>query len=131
MILTVHIGGDAVSLGLFQPAPPEREPVLVRSASVPASEYPELRAVLRRFAAEELPRLTAAGVAVAGRVVHGRCIDPLPWEVEASQVAAALGGIPVELVDEAELRAERSLGARSPHRDLARRVARLSPRPAE
>lgn len=112
MILTAHL--TATSANLTLQALEHDGPRLLRSASVPAEQYPRLRPLLRRFAAEELPRLRAAAVAVASCVEDGHCREPLPWDVTAAQIAAALGLPAVDLMDEAVALGEAMLAGEAP-----------------
>jgi glucokinase len=124
LILAGEIGGGTTSLALFEAvgaAPGELR--LLRAATVANDEYPGLRPVVRRFAAQDLPRLTAACFVLAGQP---------PWPVEAAELAAAIGLPAVEVIDVPAARAEpagvpAASGAAAPATPLwgaARRAAR-------
>ena len=79
-ILAGAVSAEHTSLALFDE--PEGKLRLLRSASVPSGEHAGLRAILRRFAGEDLPRLAALSLAVSG--------SP-PWPLDAADLATAAG----------------------------------------
>jgi len=70
----------------------------------PSQNYPSAEWILGDFlaACNEL-KLAAFGIAVAGPVVDGRAkLTNVPWGVDATQISAALGGLPVALLNDFE-----------------------------
>jgi glucokinase len=109
VILVGEVGAERTSVALFEAAGEDLR--LLRAASVANEEYPGLRGIVRRFAAEDLPRLSRACFVVAGRP---------PWPVDGAELAAATGLPEVEVVREAIAPAAGS--ARGRLSELARRA---------
>lgn len=95
-VLAGDIGGTKTSLAIYNLDPAPR---LVRSARFP-SQGPALLPIVQQFLSAGDERLQAAGFAVAGPVVDGRCkTTNLPWELDAAQLSAALA-VPTALVND-------------------------------
>jgi hypothetical protein len=90
VILVGEVGAERTSVALFDAAGGELR--LLRAASVENGEYPGLRGIVRRFAAEDLAGLSRACFLVSGRP---------PWPVDDAELAAAVG-LPVRVVRGAE-----------------------------
>jgi hypothetical protein len=95
VILAGAIGDEKSSVALF--ARVDGGLHLLRSATVDNAEIPSLRALLRRFLAQDLTRLRA--------VCCGLGSAP-PWPVTPSELSVALGLPEVELISEAVACAE-------------------------
>ena len=103
-VLTGDIGGTKTSLAVY--ALGDGHPRRVRSSKYPSAGAPGLLPLLERFLAEgdadERAGLQAAGFAVAGPVIDGRCkTTNLPWELDAAELGAQLG-LPVALINDFE-----------------------------
>ncbi len=95
-VLAGDIGGTKTSLAIYSLDPAPR---LVRSARFP-SQGPGLLPIVLQFLSSGAERLQAAGFAVAGPVVDGRCkTTNLPWELDAAELSAALA-VPTALVND-------------------------------
>lgn len=95
-VLAGDIGGTKTSLAIYRLDPAPR---LVRSARFP-SQGPGLLPIVQQFLSSGAERLQAAGFAVAGPVVDGRCkTTNLPWELDAAELSAALA-VPTALVND-------------------------------
>ena len=104
-VLTGDIGGTKTSLAIYEVADAKHSrPQPLRSARYPSADAPGLLPLLQRFLAEgddaHEQGLSAAGFAVAGPVVDGRCkTTNLPWELDARELSAQLH-MPVALVND-------------------------------
>jgi glucokinase len=102
MILAADIGGTNARLALFDRI--DRAPRLTTVYAT--AEWPSAEAIVRRFADEHAARVTAACLAVAGPVVHGRAERVnLPWTVDARRVQSALELERVSVVNDLEANA--------------------------
>ncbi len=113
-VLAGDIGGTKTNLALYALA--GREALsLVREASFPSIQYAGLEEVLADFFAGEVspePRLRSSGpdttiaagaFGIAGPVLDGRVeATNLPWKVEAPDIRRAIGGGPVQLMNDLE-----------------------------
>ena len=102
MILAGDVGGTKTALALFEEG---RDGLaLVREAALPSREFSSLEAVIARLLGTGPPvRVDAACFGVAGPVVDGRCVTTnLPWELEESHLAQALGAPRVKLLNDLE-----------------------------
>ena len=90
MILAGDVGGTKTVLGLFRRRRGKLESV--RERTFPSRGYPSFLAVLDAFLEDEERPVEAAGVGVAGPVVHGRTqVVNLRWPVDARAIARRLG----------------------------------------
>lgn len=97
MILAADVGGTKVHVALFDDAG-----VRGREAILPTSEMASLPAALVEFvnAGPEGP-VRVAGLGVAAAVVGSRARGAnVPWVIDAAEIAAQLGGIPVRMVND-------------------------------
>jgi glucokinase len=74
-------------------------------ARYPSQHYPSAASILSDFlAASGGPAPTAAGIAVAGPVVDGNVrLTNVSWQVNAAELSAALGNLPVRLLNDFEV----------------------------
>ena len=103
MILSGDIGGTKVALALLEPAGDGLR--VLRDATFASKEYGSLEQVLAKFlaAGDRPPGLRAAGFAVAGPVIDGRShTTNLPWVLEESVLANAIGVPRVKLLNDVE-----------------------------
>lgn len=101
-VLTGDIGGTKTSLAIYTVG--EGHPRRLRSSKYPSKDAPGLLPLVEKFLAEgdadERATLAAAGFAVAGPVVDGRCkTTNLPWELDAAELGAQLK-LPVALIND-------------------------------
>lgn len=94
--LVADIGGTNARFALVapgqRPGPPER---------VSVSEHPDIAAALAQVLAGR--RVGSAAIAAAGPVHAGRVhLTNAAWEISEDAVSAALGGVPVRLVNDLE-----------------------------
>jgi glucokinase len=88
MLLACDIGGTKTELALYDCSGPTA--VEVASALYRSRTYPTFEQVLQEFLQGR--RIDAAGFAVAGPVVHGRCkTTNLPWELDERSLSQLLG----------------------------------------
>ena len=91
-ILAGDIGGTKTSLAMFEIG--RRRRSLLRSERYPSNAYPGLEEIVEIFLRGEArsARPAAAGFGVAGPVLNGAAkITNLPWRIEESRLARALG----------------------------------------
>lgn len=91
IVLAGEIAAASSSLALFEVSGDEL--LLLRTAHIANDEYPALLPVVRRFTAEDRPRVCAACFVVTGAP---------PWPVESARLRSAIGG-EVEIADGAPL----------------------------
>jgi glucokinase len=104
MILAGDIGGTSARLGLFELV--DGLPVLRAVEKYSSRDHPGLEPILQVFRAAHPAPLAGACIGVAGPVVGTRVQTPnLPWVVESAQLAAALNGAPVWLINDLEANA--------------------------
>jgi glucokinase len=102
VILAGDIGGTNTRLALFNGDP--RTPVAL--SVVPSRDVSGLEDAIARFLSTHPAELRGAAFGVAGPVRDGRAVGVnLPWEVDAKQVAAALGLGEVKLLNDLEANA--------------------------
>lgn len=95
-VLAGDIGGTKTSLAIYAIDPAPR---LLRAARFP-SQGPGLLPIVQQFLAAGGESFEAAGFAVAGPVVAGRCkTTNLPWELAADELSAALA-VPTALMND-------------------------------
>lgn len=105
-IVAGDIGGTKTNLALYHAtgqAAEEQGRAMspVREASFPSSRYPGLEEVLDAFLGQE--PVCAAAFGIAGPVLDGKVTATnLAWQVEASRLAAHLGGARVRLMNDLE-----------------------------
>ncbi|GAB4576334.1 MAG: glucokinase [Anaerolineae bacterium] len=93
------MGGTKTVLSLF--AADEATPHLLVEQTFPSREYDSLEACIAEFLEQHPARIVRAGFGVAGPVEAGRArITNLSWTIDAAQVSAALGGVPVRLLND-------------------------------
>ena len=97
MILAGDVGGTKAVLALC-----DAELSIRRQDVFACADHASLESVLDAFLLPaDRPSLTAACFGVAGPVVAGTAkITNLPWTIDAAQLAARLGGIPVALLND-------------------------------
>lgn len=101
MILAGDVGGTKTHLALFEPAASVRAPVLERR--VPSRDHATLEALVLEFLAGAPARPARAVLGIAGPVVDQRVeATNLPWRIDAAELSAAIGGVPVLLVNDLE-----------------------------
>ena len=102
MILAGDIGGTKTVLALFQDMPVDLQPL--RDATYASQDYASLEEIIEQFLAqvEEL-HLQAACFGVAGPVVEGKSTTTnLPWRMAETELAEAIGGSQVRLLNDLE-----------------------------
>jgi glucokinase len=111
MILGGDIGGTKTILARFEPGRPT---VPVVEETYASRDHASFDHIVRAFVARHRPRVTRAGVGVAGPVKDGRCeATNLPWTVDGRELARDLGLERATLLNDLEA--------------LAHGVARLGP----
>jgi len=101
LVLAGDVGGTSTRLAYFRGERGELEPVA--EGHYPSGEHGSLVEIVQRFAAGQNLAADAACLGVAGPVLDGRVKTPnLPWIVESSEVAAALGLPRVRLINDLE-----------------------------
>ena len=104
MILAGDIGGTSTRLGLFELAAGKLR--AVEEAHYRSRSYPGLAEIVREFVAAHPQAVEDASFGIAGPVREGRVETPnLPWVVDASALAAALGLPRVTLLNDLEANA--------------------------
>lgn len=97
LLLAADMGGTKSNLWLFEQKGERRE--IREQATLRSADYPNARSVIAAFLKDT--RVAAAAVAIAGPVLDGRAETPnLPWEVEQTALARALGTDRVELIND-------------------------------
>ena len=103
MLLAADVGGTHTRLGLFDRGDLKRA---ATEATFPSGAYSDLASVVRKFLGGGGPRISAAGIGVAGPVHEGRCeTTNLPWVVDAADLGRELGTEHVRLVNDLEANA--------------------------
>ncbi|GAB4218266.1 MAG: glucokinase [Synechococcales cyanobacterium] len=94
--LAADIGGTKTLLALRD------HDTLVARQRFENSQWPNLETMIQHYVQEAgSPPLTDACLAVAGPVVNNTCVlSNLAWVVSGSQISAALGQIPVQLIND-------------------------------
>lgn len=99
MLIAGDIGGTKTDLAVFSAARGPRDPL--RRAEFASKEYPSLKAIVQEFLKGGDESISRACFAVAGPVMEGRAkITNLPWSIDASDLATALGIRDVSLVND-------------------------------
>jgi len=103
MILAGDIGGTKCKLALFEPVYHAR-PRRVAEQRFAVREWPSMEAVAAEFLKSNgNPRLTAAGLGVAGPVIHNQVrATNVPWVVDGATLAGALSLPGVTLLNDLE-----------------------------
>jgi glucokinase len=100
MLLCGDIGGTNTRLALFER---DRPLVPITLQSYPSREAKNLTDIVRTFLGAHGARIDGASFGIAGPVLDGRVeTTNLPWVVRASELSAALGGVPVFLLNDLE-----------------------------
>jgi glucokinase len=99
LLLAGDIGGTKTVLALYEDGP--SGPKAVFEERYASREYASFDAVLSAFLEScGRPGVVAACIDVAGPVVDGRCQPTnLPWSLDETELAAALGGARVKLLN--------------------------------
>lgn len=102
MLLAGDIGGTKTVLALFEGGEPA--PRLVSDETFPSAGHGSLEEILARFLEERSEaRIEAACFGVAGPVVEGRVATTnLPWHLDETELARALGASRVKLLNDLE-----------------------------
>ena len=96
LLLAADIGGTKTEFALYERR--DERCHTVASGRYPSRDYPAFADVLRAFLQDR--SIDAAGLAVAGPVVGGRCrTTNLPWELDEGALALAIGA-PVALCND-------------------------------
>jgi glucokinase len=104
VILAGDVGGTHARLALFEGRGDQLKPLTEKI--YPSHEYPNLETIVTAFLKENAAKPKLAGIGVAGPVRDGRCIATnLPWIVDATTLAAAIGLARVELLNDLEANA--------------------------
>ncbi len=103
MILAGDLGGTKCKLALFEPVYHAR-PRRVAEHRYAVRDWPSMEAVAAEFLrANGKPRLTAAGLGVAGPVIHHQArATNIPWVVDGAALASALNLPAVTLLNDLE-----------------------------
>src|SRR5262245_24591039 len=102
MLLAGDIGGTKTVLALFQTS--EQSLELVGDDTFPSHAHAPFMEILDAFLTRHSPeQLQSACLGVAGPVVDGRCqTTNLPWVLDERELAQALGGARVKLLNDLE-----------------------------
>ncbi len=99
LLLAGDIGGTKTKLALFSPGTGPREPLA--QETFPSARYPSLEALVREFLAQVDLAVDRASFGVSGPVVGGQAaITNLPWALDETQLAEALGLSSVRLLND-------------------------------
>ncbi len=106
-LLAGDIGGTKTTLAIYTAgsltAPQASPLVLERERSFASKEHGGLEDILRAFLKADGEAVAAAAFGVAGPVVDDAVTTTnLPWHMTASGLRAALGGVPVRLLNDLE-----------------------------
>ncbi len=97
--LAGDIGGTKTRLALFSIEAEACE--LIESETFPSQEFSSLEDILLTYLADKPYKLIGASIGIAGPIFAGRArVTNLSWIVEESNLGAALGGIPVTLLND-------------------------------
>jgi glucokinase len=101
-VLAGDIGGTKTNLAVYAVDHP-KQMVLVREAAFPSGEYDGLEAVIGEFLRAGKESIAAGVFGVAGPVRDGVVLTTnLPWTVEDTTLARAMGGARVRLMNDLE-----------------------------
>jgi glucokinase len=99
MLLAGDIGGTKTSLAIFSPEQGPHAPLVTQTFA--SARYLSLEAVLRAFLSGTDLQPRRACLGVAGPVVGGRAsVTNLPWEIDETRLAQALGLERVHLLND-------------------------------
>lgn len=97
--LAGDIGGTKTRLALFSMEAGDYE--LIESETFPSQEFSSLEDIILTYLADKPYKLSGASLGIAGPIFEGRArVTNLSWIVEESTLGAALGGIPVRLLND-------------------------------
>jgi glucokinase len=97
--LAGDIGGTKTRLALFSMEAGDNE--LIESETFPSQEFSSLEDIILTYLADKPFILRGASLGIAGPIFEGRArVTNLSWIVEESNLSAALGGIPVTLLND-------------------------------
>ena len=101
MILVGDIGGTKTNLAYAEASPGS---ITLSSAfSYASRDYASLLEIVRDYRHTHPASVNSAAFGIAGPVIGNRCTATnLPWVVEGKELADALGGIPVRLLNDLE-----------------------------
>jgi glucokinase len=99
VILAGDVGGTKTHLALFTPGGSPRHPE--REQLFASHEHPSLESLTRAFMAGSPSPATRAVFGIAGVVIRNHCeTTNLPWHVDGAELAEALGGARVTLLND-------------------------------
>jgi glucokinase len=98
-VLAGDIGGTKVNIGIFSLQ--VRRPRLRIMKSYRSRDFPNLESILERFLSAHPLRPEYASFAVAGPVIHGKCVTTnLPWVIEGALLQNFLSANHVSLIND-------------------------------
>ena len=98
-VLAGDIGGTKVNIGIFSLQ--VRRPRLMIMKSYQSRDFPNLESILERFLSTYHLRPECASFAVAGPVIHGKCVTTnLPWVIEEGSLQNFLSVDHVRLIND-------------------------------
>ena len=99
LVLAGDIGGTKVNIGIFSLQ--ARRPRLRIMKSYRSRNFPSLKSILEQFLSTHSLRPACASFAVAGPVIHGKCITTnLPWVLEEALLQNFLSVDHVSLIND-------------------------------
>jgi glucokinase len=99
-VLAADVGGTKTAVALYAVADGGLQ--VVREAAYPSARHQSLESVLAEFC-QPGDDIAAAAFGIAGPVIDGAVVTTnLPWRVVGTAVSAALGGAPVQLLNDLE-----------------------------
>lgn len=105
VVLAGDVGGTKTNLGLFEVE--AGLPRLLRSARFASADYPGLAPVMEEFLGGDARQVRAACFGVPGPVIENRTTTPnLAWELDGADLAAAIGGHALVLINDLVATAE-------------------------
>ena len=108
MILCADVGGTKTKLGLF---PPDDPVGTVWVETYASADVDDLGKLVQALVTRERWALDAVSLGVAGPVIGTRVeTTNLPWLIDATALAAALGGVPVFLLNDLGVRSATATG---------------------
>jgi glucokinase len=97
--LAGDIGGTKTRLALFSIQAVAGEPLV--SETFLSQEYASLEEIVQTFMADKPCRLTGASFGIAGPIIADRAqVTNLSWVVDAASLSQAIGGVPVNLLND-------------------------------
>jgi glucokinase len=103
MLLAGDVGGTKTLLGLFERG--DRRPAARVTHTYPTNTYASFGEILDAFTHDlgSAVRIEAAAIGVAGPVVAQRArLTNIVWDISANDIAARIGGAPVQLLNDLE-----------------------------